>query len=90
MRAALTSIFAFSMLLAQTPDAVRYIDVAVAAGIKDIFYCGGERTKNYIIETLGAGAAFIDCENDGDLDLFLVNASRLEGFPTLSGQKDKR
>lgn len=73
------------MLLAQGPATVRYIDVALTAGIKDIIYCGGEQTKNYIVETLGTGAALIDYDNDNDLDLFIVNASRLEGFP--NGEK---
>jgi hypothetical protein len=81
MRFALTAGLVLAVLLAQTPEAVRYVDVALPSGIKDIFYCGGEQTKNYIIETLGTGAAFIDYDNDGDVDLFAVNASRLEGFP---------
>ncbi len=81
MRLAPAAVVVFLALLAQTPDAVRYIDIALEAGIKDIFYCGGERTKDYIIETLGTGAAFVDYDNDGRLDLFVVNASRLEGFP---------
>src|SRR5438132_13283703 len=81
MRLALIAILALLTLLAQAPEAVRYVDVAIEAGIKDIFYCGGERTKNYIIETLGSGVAFIDYDNDGNLDIFAVNGSRLEGFP---------
>ena len=81
MRLALAATLLLLALLAQAPDAVRYVDVALQAGIKDIFYCGSEKTKNYIVETLGSGAAFIDYDNDGNLDLFLVNGSRLEGFP---------
>ena len=81
MRLAAAAVVLFVVLLAQTPAVVRYIDVGLEAGIIDTFYCGGERTKNYIVETLGTGAAFIDYDNDDDLDLFVVNASRLEGFP---------
>ncbi|MBC8164739.1 MAG: VCBS repeat-containing protein, partial [Bryobacteraceae bacterium] len=81
MRLAIAVGVALAALLAQTSPSVGFVDVALAAGIKDIFYCGGERTKNYIVETLGTGAAFIDYDNDGNVDLFVVNASRLEGFP---------
>src|SRR5258707_6057776 len=81
MRPALAAALLLLALFAQAPEAVRYVDVALQAGIKDIFYCGSEKTKNYIVETLGSGAAFIDYDNDGYPDLFVVNGSRLEGFP---------
>src|SRR6266705_2270458 len=81
MRRLLSGSVVLIALFAQNPEAVRYIDVAKEAGIKDIIYCGGENEKNYIVETLGAGLAFLDYDNDGYLDLFLVNSSRLEGFP---------
>src|SRR5882724_3135928 len=81
MRPALAATLLLLALFAQAPEAVRYVDVALQAGIKDIFYCGSEKTKNYIVETLGSGAAFIDYDNDSYPDLFVVNGSRLEGFP---------
>lgn len=81
MRRALALGFGICVVFAQAPDAVRYVDVALRAGLKDIFYCGSEKTKNYIVETLGSGVAFIDYDNDGNLDIFAVNGSRLEGFP---------
>src|SRR5258708_4314662 len=81
MRLAVIYSLVFLALFAQNPEAVRYIDVAREAGLNDVVYCGGEETKNYIIETLGTGLAFVDYDNDGYLDLFVVNSSRLEGFP---------
>src|SRR5712692_9780765 len=80
MRRLLLLFVVFLAMFAQNPQAVRYTDVAAEARLKDIFYCGGEETKNYIVETLGTGLAFIDFDNDGFLDLFVVNSSRLEGF----------
>ena len=46
---------------------------------KTIF--GGEHKNKYLLETTGCGVAFYDYDNDGWLDIFLVNGSRLEGFP---------
>ena len=45
---------------------------------KTIF--GGEHKNKYLLETTGCGVAFYDYDNDGWLDIFLVNGSRLEGF----------
>jgi hypothetical protein len=59
-----------------------FIDVAEKAGLtmQDIF--GGVDTKKYIIETTGTGVAIFDYDNDGWPDIFLVNGTRLEGFPS--------
>jgi len=60
---------------------VRFVDIAEHAGLIAKTEAGGEKTKKYIIETTGSGAAFFDFDNDGWPDVFLVNGSRLEGFP---------
>jgi hypothetical protein len=64
---------------------VNFVDVGHSAGldVKTIF--GGEHKNKYLLETTGCGVAFYDYDNDGWLDIFLVNGSRLEGFP--SGQE---
>ena len=58
-----------------------FTDIAEKAGLtaKNIF--GGVDTKKYIIETTGTGVAIFDYDNDGWPDIFLVNGTRLEGFP---------
>src|SRR5262249_56019907 len=58
-----------------------FIDVATQAGLSARNYFGGETQKKYILETTGCGVAFLDYDNDGWLDIFVVNGSRLEGFP---------
>jgi hypothetical protein len=63
-----------------TPPKVNFVDIAERAGLTAKTEDGGEKTKRYIIETTGSGAAFFDFDNDGWPDIFLVNGSRLEGF----------
>ncbi len=58
-----------------------FVDMAEQAGLRDVFYCGGDDRKDYIIETLGAGVALLDYNRDGYLDAFFVTGSTLEGFP---------
>jgi hypothetical protein len=59
---------------------VSFVNVAREAGlnVKTIF--GGEHKNKYLLETTGCGVAFYDYDNDGWLDIFLVNGARLEGF----------
>jgi hypothetical protein len=64
-----------------TPPKVNFVDLAERAGLTAKTEDGGDKTKRYIIETTGSGAAFFDYDNDGWPDIFVVNGSRLEGFP---------
>src|SRR5436190_5597699 len=66
---------------AQTPRIADFEDVAEKAGLTMMNVFGGIDTKKYIIETTGTGLAIIDFDNDGWPDIFLVNGTRLEGFP---------
>src|ERR1035437_7419815 len=50
-------------------------DVADDAHLDFFQVCGGDKSKKYILETTGSGVAFIDYDNDGWLDIFLVNGS---------------
>ena len=54
-------------------------DLAAAAGLSARTVIGGERTKDYILETTGGGLAIADYDNDGWPDIFLVNGGRLPG-----------
>ena len=60
---------------------VSFLNVARESGlnVKTIF--GGEHKNKYLLETTGCGVAFYDYDNDGWLDIFLVNGWRLDGFP---------
>jgi hypothetical protein len=63
------------------PFLARFTDVARQAGLTEPTVYGGIDAKSYIIEVVGCGAAFLDYDNDGWLDLFLLNGTRLEGAP---------
>jgi hypothetical protein len=59
-----------------------FTDVAAKAGLTAPVVFGGENTKKYIIETTGTGVAIFDFDNDGWPDIFIVNGTKLEGFPS--------
>jgi len=58
---------------------VRFRDVTREAGIQFTHVNAGSGSK-YYIETMGAGCAFFDYDNDGNLDIYLVNGAVLPGF----------
>jgi len=58
-----------------------FTDIAQKAGLAAPVIFGGENTKKYIIETTGTGVAIFDYDNDGWPDIFIVNGTKLEGFP---------
>ena len=62
-----------------------FTDIAEKAGLTAQNIFGGIDTKKYIIETTGTGVAIFDYDNDGWPDIFLVNGTRLEGFPAGQG-----
>ena len=65
-----------------TPElGLSFLNVAKEAGLNARTIYGGEHKNKYLLETTGCGVAFYDYDNDGWLDIFLVNGSRLEGFP---------
>jgi hypothetical protein len=75
----------FSTAAAQPPQAApiaNFTDVAEKAGLTMTTVFGGKDSKKYIIETTGTGVAILDYDNDGWPDIFLVNGTTLEGFPS--------
>jgi enediyne biosynthesis protein E4 len=63
------------------PNAVHFEDIARQAGLTALNSYGGDKHKEFIIETTGNGAVIFDYDNDGWPDIFLPNGSRVEGFP---------
>src|SRR5215471_15743528 len=63
------------------PFPAKFTDVAHVAGLRAPVICGPEDHKTYVLETVGCGAAFIDYDQDGWLDIFLLSGSRMGGAP---------
>src|ERR1044071_1740508 len=63
------------------PFNARFVDVAHQAGLRDPIIYGSVLTPKYIVESTGCGCAFIDYDNDGWMDLFVLCGTRLEGPP---------
>ncbi len=59
-----------------TNSKVIFTDVTKAADINFINVSSAE--KKYIVESMGGGAAFFDFDNDGKLDIYLVNSDTVE------------
>ena len=54
-------------------DSIHYVDIADEAGLQHVFPNGGDRSKTWILETTGSGAAFLDYNADGLPDAFVVS-----------------
>ncbi len=53
-------------------------DISKQAGLMNWHHTMGTPDKPYIIETIGSGVALLDYDNDGWLDIYLVNGSTYE------------
>ncbi len=58
------------------PFHARFVDVAEEAGLTAPIIYGGIAGKDYIVETVGSGAAFVDYDNDGWVDIFVLSGIR--------------
>ena len=68
------------------PDAssiAKFSDITERSGVK-FRYLASHTTKKYLPETMGAGVALFDYDNDGRLDVFVVNGAPIAD-PTPKG-----
>ena len=63
---------------------VIFSDITHAAGLDKFHHISGTPEKNTILETPGSGVALLDYDNDGWLDIYLLNGST---FTALKGKE---
>ncbi len=56
----------------------RFVDVAAQAGVTRVLEAG-RPGKDHLLDSAGSGAAFLDYDRDGLLDIYIVNGWRLDG-----------
>ncbi len=74
-------------ILLASPLTPLFTDVSAGAGLSTAVQTDGGPGKDYITDTIGAGIAAFDADNDGWQDLYFANGSRLGGYP--AGQEPR-
>ena len=71
-------VFPFAAIPSYSP---RFVDVAKEAGLTSKTVLIGHENKDFLLSTTGGGIALFDYDNDGWLDIYVVNGWGLKDFP---------
>ena len=66
-----------------TPDGsttARFTEITREAGV-DFHHINGASPDKHLVETMGSGGLFFDYDNDGSIDIFLVDGGSLADAP---------
>ena len=61
------------------PFNARFTDIGAQAGLTHSVTYGEPEVKRYILESSGCGCAFLDYDNDGWMDILVLNGTHLDG-----------
>jgi enediyne biosynthesis protein E4 len=84
------AVFSLDQILQGAPLGVQFVNVAREAGLRASTTFGGKARNRFLLETTGCGVAFFDYDNDGWLDIFLVNGTRFEAQWTKGSEPTSR
>ncbi len=59
---------------------VQFVDVAEEVGVV-AQNVSGDSEQTYLVDSMMGGSAFFDYDQDGDVDLYILNGSKVVGFP---------
>jgi hypothetical protein len=75
-----------SLVACASPPQVSFTDITEQSGLR-FRYTFGDTTYENILESSGSGVTILDYDGDGDMDLYMLNGTYLEGISDSEGRR---